>query len=748
MALLARLGRVAVMSLLASCIFAQQQPTPPPPPGFFPRPMPPEPQQQNPPAQTPGAPAATAPQQPTGQPTVYGGLSLNNASLTEVIDLLARQLKINYILDPRVKGGVILNTYGETKNIDTRSLLETILRINGYGMVKQGDLYRIVPLPEISHLPIPPETITDSSSVPEDDRTMLNLVFLKFVTADELMKVLQPFVGENASIYTYAPANLLLMLDSRRNMRRLMDLVAMFDSDQLANQRVHVFEVKNGRPSDLAKELEGIVKAIAMSDKTAPIKFIPIDRINTIIAVAPNPGVFVEVGKWLDKLDVPVRITAGAVNNYVYRVRYGDAQSIGCSIQALYGQLSGYGAQGYGYNSMANCMPNGGFPGFGGGGGGFGGGGMYGGGMGGGMYGGGMYGGGGNYPGAYNNPVVATPTGPIAVQTPTVPAMGGAGTTPVAGPDLTGTYLGNAPLSGSGGGRVPRVVANPFNNTLLIQATPQEYENILSVLKDLDVPPRQVLIEAKIYSIDLTHAFSSDVQAKLQQVTGKVAHTFLGDFGMGTTNLSTALLVGKSRELLAAVQLQEAEKRAKVLSAPAIIATDSIPASITVGIEVPTLTAQAVTPAQQGGNSLFANSVSSRSTGVTLNIVARVTPSGVVTMIIDQQVSAALPTTTSGIQSPSFDDKSIKTQITVQDGDMVAIGGIIDERSTLSASGVPVLHRIPILGAAFGSRSYAKERSELVIFITPHVIYDTHQMADATDELKGRLKKLRKDVKE
>ena len=117
-------------------------------------------------------------------------------------------------------------------------------------------------------------------------------------------------------------------------------------------------------------------------------------------------------------------------------------------------------------------------------------------------------------------------------------------------------------------------------------------------------------------------------------------------------------------------------------------------------------------------------------------------------MIIDQQVSAALPNTSSSIQSPSFDDKSIRTQITVQDGDMVAIGGIIDERSNVAASGIPGLHRIPILGAAFGSRSYSKERSELVIFITPHVIYDSNQMADASDELKGRLKKLRKDVKE
>src|SRR5437764_2401636 len=97
-----------------------------------PRPMPPMPQPAQPPNQQqppPNAAAQAAPQQaPSGPPTVYGGITFNNASLTEVIDMLARQLHINYVLDPRVKGGVILNTYGETKNIDTRSLLEAILR--------------------------------------------------------------------------------------------------------------------------------------------------------------------------------------------------------------------------------------------------------------------------------------------------------------------------------------------------------------------------------------------------------------------------------------------------------------------------------------------------------------------------------------------------------------------------------------------------------------------------------------------
>jgi len=762
-----------------------------PGPQIVPRPFPVAPgvggtpfpsQRANPPQA--GAPAAAQPPRataPAGPPTVYGGLSLNNASLTEVIDLLSRQLKINYILDPRVKGGVILNTYGETKDIDTRSLLETILRINGFGMVKQGDLYRIVPLADISHLPVPPESKTDPNSIPEDDQTMLNLVFLKYVTADELAKVLEPFVGENARIYTYAAANLMLMLDSRRNMRRLMDLVAMFDSDQIANQRVHVFSVKNGRPSDIAKELENIVKSIALSDKNSPIKFLPIDRINTLIAVAPNPGVFNEVQTWLDKLDIPVKVAAGGIKDYVYRVHYGDANTMACSIQALYGQLSGYGNTMGGYggpqSSIMACMQSsalggygvGGGGGFGGGigGGGFGGGGMYGGG--GGFGGGGMYGGGGGFGGGgmygqgaygagggFGGPFNAAGGGynaQAAGAAASAPANAAAAA--LGGGDLTGTYLGNA--QGGAALRGPRVIANPMNNTLLIQATAQEYESIEQLVRELDVPPRQVLIEAKIYSIDLTTAVSSGITAALQSTTASgslktTAASLMGSLvatgNPATTTLSAAMLVGRSRELLGTVTLLEGQSRAKVLSAPAVIATDSIPASITVGQTVP---AQSSSTAS-GITGSVTTGISNVSTGIGLNILARVTPSGIVTMIINQSVSdpEATSTQTSGssINSPSFASKSISTQVTVQDGDTIAIGGQIQESTTSVLSGLPYLDRIPFVGALFGSRSYTKSRSELIIFITPHVIFDSNQMADATEELKDKIKALRKDVKE
>jgi general secretion pathway protein D len=175
-----------------------------------------------------------------------------------------------------------------------------------------------------------------------------------------------------------------------------------------------------------------------------------------------------------------------------------------------------------------------------------------------------------------------------------------------------------------------------------------------------------------------------------------------------------------------------------------VIATDSIPASISVGASVPTLASSTAS----GITGSVTNGISNANTGIGLNIVARVTPSGIVTMIINQNVSDPTPTTTSNINSPSFATKSVSTQVTVLDGDTIAIGGMIQETNTMSTDGLPVLNRLPILGALFGSRSYAKERTELIIFLTPHVIYDSNQMTDATDELRDKIKLLRHDVKE
>src|SRR5207248_417724 len=128
----------------------------------------------------------------------------------------------------------------------------------------------------------------------------------------------------------------------------------------------------------------------------------------------------------------------------------------------------------------------------------------------------------------------------------------------------------------------------------------------------------------------------------------------------------------------------------------------------------PTLSSTAATGVQSNGSSLFANTISNTSTGIGLNILARINPSGVVTMVINQNVTAPSPTTTSNIDSPSFSQRNVSTQVTVEDGDTIAIGGIIEESATESSSGIPLLHRLPYVGAAFGNKSTTKTRTELI----------------------------------
>jgi general secretion pathway protein D len=121
----------------------------------------------------------------------------------------------------------------------------------------------------------------------------------------------------------------------------------------------------------------------------------------------------------------------------------------------------------------------------------------------------------------------------------------------------------------------------------------------------------------------------------------------------------------------------------------------------------------------------------------------------VVTLQIDQQVSAPIaPAASASIQSPSFSNRQVKTQVTVQDGDMVAIGGIISDEKTDSSSGIPFLHRLPLIGTAFGNKSTTKTRTEMVIFLTPHVIYDTNGLSEANDDLVNGMKRVQKLIKE
>jgi general secretion pathway protein D len=717
--------------------------------GTEPPPKPPQPAQPVPAAQ-PQNPAAGQPVQ--ARLSATDPFSMDNVSLTEMIDVLAKRLKINYILDKRVGGAVTIHTYGAMPDMDLMPLLQTILRVNGAAIVQVGNLYHIVPINTVSNLPTEPITNVDPKTLPDDERMILNLIFLKYTMADEMEKLLEPFFGEGARHSVYAPANLLILEDNSRSMKRTMELVAMFDSDTFAGQRVKLFEVVNSRPSDLVKDLDTAFKAYAFSDKNSAVHFIALDRINTLIAVAPNPGIFPQVKEWIDKLDIPVRVAAGGTQVWTYRMKYGRAEVVAAAIMALYsGNPSAL--MNMAANMNNNMMQAGmGMMGMNAG---------YSGGFGGGGY--GSYGAYSSNAGAYGPGGMATPqASPSGVsapgQFPMAPPAGGAG--------QTGSYL--TPAMGLPPG-APHIIPNPFDNTILVQGSPQDIEQIKTLVTQLDVAPRQVLIDAKIYEVDLDNEFAGGVESYLQKVgttaatgvtgntnssttigglTPATALTYAG--GPGGLALTIGALVSKNNQLIGLLNTAESRGRSRVISAPSIIATDSIPATMNVGTQVPTLSSQAVVPGvQTSGSSVFANTVSNESSGVTLQIVAHVNSSGIVTMVVNQQVSAPIaPAATAAIQSPSFSNRSVSTQITVHDGDTIAIGGAILEQHTDSTAGVPGLNRIPLIGMLFGAKNTTTSRTELIIFLTPRVIYDTNQITEATEEIKANLKRVGKLIKD
>ncbi len=671
---------------------------------------------------------------------------------------------MNYILDPGLEnlenGVVSINTYGELTTDDLLPLLETILRMNGASAVKVGKFYRISPSGEIPRLPISPQTDPDAE-ISDDERMVLNVIRLRYTTAADISVVLEPFLGPGALVQVVEQGNLLLVLDNSRNMRRTMELITLLDAEEMASQRMRLFPVENSLASTIADDLTKIFEALLFTETQPGLQFLPIERISSVLVVSGNPSVFDKVEEWIEKLDQPM--AAGGVQTFVYRVQYGLAGQLAQTLLMLYGPSFGF-AGGYGYGGGFGGY--GGYGGYGGGyggyGGGFGGGGLgFGGypgagGRGAGMvggpglgrFGGRGYGGYGGYGGGMGGfiqlPAGMAPGGTTALGIPQPQA----GAT-----DQTGQILGAPtadPLSQAYEDAI-RIVPDEMNNLILVQATKQEWEIVHKTLQQLDFPPRQVLIDAKIYEVSLEGAFSSGVSAMLREKgnTNLSTRKLTGGVdSMGQFNLTLGALVGNTRELAAILNATQSDGRSRIISAPSVIATDNIPASITVGASIPTLSSQALAAgAQQDGSSLFTNTVTNVQTGVTLWITPRVNASGIVTLMINQEVSVPLPVS-GAISSPSIDRRNVSTQITMADGDTVAIGGIMSETDIYNRSRVPLIGKVPILGGLFGSTSSSKQKTELIILITPRVIYDENEFVTMSNELKSRLRSVRRLMRE
>jgi general secretion pathway protein D len=615
---------------------------------------------------------------------------------------VASQLKLNYIVDPAVKGAVTISTTGELKTEDLLPILETVLKMNNATAIKTGNFYRIVPLAAAPKNPLGISTNINGAGLPEDDRMLMQIIPLKFVFAADMAKMLSPFLSEGGTVAVHEAGNTLILVDDSLNVKRLMEILQQFDNSSFAQQRVRLIPVRNNVASALVPELEAIFSTYALSDKDTPLRFLPLDRINGILVAAADPAAFEEVQKWVEKLDQPA--PPSGIQTFVYKVQNSEADRLVKLLNALRGRSGGGpGETGQGTFGGAADRGRGLASGRGGG-------------------------------GSASEPEQA-------FQQRSSATAGGLGAFNPAGAQGTAA----APESAL------RIITDPVSNSVIVQSTAQEYAEIARTLEKLDVLPRQVMIEARVYEVNITGALSFGLEYSLTQRSSSSPSNGLASTLTGpTTSLGfqAGTYIG-TQQLLGFLNASENRSRVKTLSAPTVLAIDSTDARIQVGASVPVLTSQGLAQGGQiAGNSLYTSTVSNQDTGIILTVTPRISSTGLVSLTISQDITNEVPAPASaGIQSPSFSKRTISTHAVAQDGQTIALGGLISYNYNKTVSRIPLLGDIPWLGVLFGSTSYNTTETELIVLLTPHIIATLPAANAATRELRDKLKDLRREFK-
>ncbi len=266
-------------------------------------------------------------------------LNFDDADLFEVIDVLAKALQINYLVDPRVKGTVTIHTTGKIGKEGLFSVMEHILRINGVAMVKIGDLYKILPFSEAQTEPISPriERGLAETSRPTGGEAVIQIVPLKFVSSAEMVKILKPFLTPGGNIYEVPKTNLLVITDIASNIQKLLQMTRIFDIQIFENIKVEIFPIENTNAEDITTELESIFTAygLLMKDDKVGVKFIPVPRLNSILTIASNFELLSQAWDWVKKLDQRVEL---GTNVNVYFVENVKADDLAQVLNQIYGE--------------------------------------------------------------------------------------------------------------------------------------------------------------------------------------------------------------------------------------------------------------------------------------------------------------------------------------------------------------------------------------------------------------------------
>ena len=291
-----------------------------------------------------------------------------------------------------------------------------------------------------------------------------------------------------------------------------------------------------------------------------------------------------------------------------------------------------------------------------------------------------------------------------------------------------------------------KISADDQKNIIMVVCTPIEYKHILSLLKELDVTPRQVLIEATVAELTLTDDLKYGLEWYLKD--SMLNGTWKGTFNLGTAfGLPTGpglvyQFLTDTNKFKMLINAFASENKVHILSTPRLMVLDNQEATIQVGTDIPTITSELATTTVAVMTASIVRSVTYRSTGVILRVKPNINTEGLVTLNISQEVSE-MGANPPGIDSPTILTRRISTSVVAAHGESIALGGLISENISQIESKVPLLGDIPLLGKLFKTTSKGKNKTELLIFLTPTILTSVDDTSKVTKELKKELEWLK-----
>jgi general secretion pathway protein D len=618
--------------------------------------------------------------------------NFDNADLYEVIRVMSEIMKVNYIVDPKVRGVVNIHTSGQISAQDVYPIFQSILRLNGATAVKKDGVYEIVPLGDAKKLPIPPSTTRESGKASTEERYTIQIVVPKFIPVAEVSKMIKPFLSDGADIVEHPPNNILIIGDLASNVKKSLDIIHLFDIDIFADLRVRIYPIINADVNEIAKEMERIFASFEVSTKSGRgvgITFTPVVRINSLLVVSSIPNIFERVEGWLKELDkIPTEGTKYSV--FVYYVQNMKAKDLGDVLKQLFGITKEKKAE-FKEKVVTTQYPRG------------------------------------------VKPVPATP--PATTAPP--PAKEEGGTVPEGEINIVVDETNNA--------LVVRAFARDYKSILdtikKLDIYPKQVliETFLADIT-LDDTYKFGIEWAKFVSGRRTDERAQGV------VAGEQPPTDPFNAALASGSFIRYSIVELGGRVSAAINAAAADNRLNVISSPHILASNNKEAKIQIGTSEPLLTTTYTTTSTTTSE-VIEGTIEYKDVGIILTITPRISDAGLITLEIQVEKSDAATKDVFGrTDVPYFNKTTAKTTLSVREGQTIVIGGLIEDTRKRNKSGVPLLSKIPILGGIFGVHDLQDKKRELVLLMTPHIITDHVQSRTVTDEFKEKVEGLRKEL--